>query len=321
MKFLLFLSALTLLLCGAVSADTVSLKDGHESNGVIVEDYHDRVIISTEKGEICHLKKDISKISYDADDENLVKLGAYYKDKGDYRTALYYYQAAHKANPNLKAAQEGTLLMNNLIFHGKEDEIQAQVALKQDTEEHKGVAGDQTAVSQGMDEKARLLEKLTGISLANSGWDIMVTKVARNSPAASAGIKESDIIVSIWGRLLRYTTLKDAYDLFLGSKVNEIRLTVSRTAAVVPEKGRAFGGASIQIGGKLAMEFDGLIIKKVASGGAMERAGIAEGDSVISIGSTSTRYLPLESVLLLIENSKDDTVNFQIQREVTLWKQ
>ena len=320
MKYIVPLPFFLLLLCRALNADTIYLKEGQETKGVVVEDYHDRIMLSTESGETCYLKKDIEKIKYDTPEDNLVKIGAMYKDKGDYKTALYYYDAAYKLNPSMKEAQDGTLLLINLITQKRESDLEAQVNLKQDTEEKMGkvIAEEISPPSSAI--KAKELQAKVGLSIKTLNSEIVVDKVLKNSPADTAGLKEKDVIISIWGKLLRYMQLKDVYNLFLGNTVSELKIMVARDIALTVRKNRIFRGAEDMIGGKLSMEFEGLTIKRVVPAGSLEKAGILEGDMVTKIRGYSTRYISIEAAYKLIEETKGNALKFEIQREFVVWK-
>ena len=77
-------------------ADTVYLENGEKMKGVIVEEYHDRVVISTYEGEKSILKKDVHTISYDLVEQNLVVLGDSYADRNKHGEAYFYYKKAVK---------------------------------------------------------------------------------------------------------------------------------------------------------------------------------------------------------------------------------
>lgn len=324
MKYLVILPLFLLLICGVLCADTIFLKEGQEIKGVIVEDYHDRVVFSTEKGEVCLLKSNIEKIGYDVLEENLVKLGAFYKDKGDYKLALHYYEGAYKLNPHMKEAQEGILLVTNMMFRKSESDLEKEVALRQDTEEKMGRPITSEAIEAGPSQteiaEAKELWEGVGIAIENVGPDIKVSRVLKNSPAAEAGIEEGDIIVSVWGRLIKYMQIEDVYDLFLRSKVSEFKVMVSRQKAVVLRRNHIFRGAEYMLGARLVVEFEGLTAGEVEAGSPFDNAGILKKDRITRIADASTMYMPLETAYKLIEEMKDNLLYLEIQREIGFWK-
>lgn len=321
MRYVIFLPFFLLFLPEGLNADALYLKDGQEAKGVVVEDYHDRIMLSTENGEICYLKKDIEKIRYDSAEDNLVKLGALYKDKREYKTALYYYEAAYRLNPALKEAQDGMLLMSNTIFRKKEDDLKMQVGLRQDTEEKKGEAGPQEGAAPYAQTKAKELAQKVGISIKAVNYEVRVDGVLKGSPAYNAGVKEGDTLISVWGKLLRYMQIEQIYKVFLNSTVSELKVVVARDAPLSLKRSHIFNSAEDMLGGRLKIEYEGLVVGDVVEGGPLEKAGFLKGDLITKVNNFSTRYLPLESIYKIIEGTKGDSLNFEIQRELIIWKQ
>jgi len=309
-----------LVLCTVLNADIMYLKNGQEVKGVIVEDYHDRVVLSAEKGESYYLKNQIEKIRYDTPEANLVKMGQIYKDKGEYKAALYYYRAAHKINPDMKEAQDGTILLTNLILQTREQDLEAQIAIKQDTEEKMGKVTGKKNLSVSLGIRAEELQRRLGISIRVIDSQVKVDKVFKKSVAYEAGIKKGDTIISVWGKLVRYMQLEDVYTLLLSGTINELKMVIARKAPLVLNEKRIFRGAEEMIGGRLRTKFRGLMVISILEAGPLKKAGIIEGDLLIKIGESPTRYMPLESAYKLIEETKKGLLNLEIQREFAIWK-
>jgi len=107
MKSLYFLLIFSLFAPATGSlADAIYLKDGKEVKGIVVEEYADRVVISTYEGEQMLPKSDIDNIEYDFVEQNLVKLGDRYKERHEFEKAYFYYEKAIKTNPDYKVARE-----------------------------------------------------------------------------------------------------------------------------------------------------------------------------------------------------------------------
>jgi len=321
MKYFLILPLFLFLIAKGLYADTVLLKDGQELKGVVVEDYHDRIVLSTEKGEIGVFKKEIDRISYDTKWEDFVKLGALYKDKGDYKPALYYYEAAYKLNPDSKEARDGISLVTNVMFRKKESDLEKEVALRQDTEERMGKAvSGEVFEAKATEASINKLWNSVGLAIENTGSDIKVRSVLKDSPAGKEGIKGGDEVISIWGKLVKYMQLEEVYSLFLASNVSEIRVNIARDKSVEVKKSRVFGGAEDMTGARLSMELEGLTVSDIKEEGPFKKAGILKGDMITRLGGVSTRYMPLEIAYKIIEDLKGDSLDLEIQREVILWR-
>jgi len=322
-KYIAVLPFFLLSACAVVCADTIYLRDTQqEVKGVVVEEYHDRVVLSAEGGEVTYFRNNIAKIDYDTAEDNLAKLGAYYKDKGDYTAALYCYQAAHKLNPTMKEAREGTLLVNNLIFREREADLEKQVTLRQDIENNArkigGAQSGRTVVS--LEAKRQELLHKVGIAIETAGPDIKVTRVLARSAASDAGILARDTMVAIWGKLIRYMQLKDVYQLFLGSGMSELRVVVSRDIPLALKEGNALASAGELMGGEIAMELEGLTVRQASPNGPAAKAGIAAGDRIAAIGGMPTRYMPLDEACALLKKNNGRTVRVRIEKELVLWK-
>jgi len=321
MKYLFILPLFLLLTGEGLYADTVLLKDSQELKGVVVEDYHDRIVLSTEKGETVVLKKEIDKISYDTREDDFVKLGALCRDKEDLKLALYYYEAAYKINPENKEAREGMSLVTNMMFRKKESDLEKEVALRQDAEDTMGkTVSDEVFEAKATEVLINKLWNSVGIAIETAGPDIKVSKVSNGSPAVNAGIKTGDLVISVWGKLVKYMRPKDVYDLFLTNNVSEIRVNIARGRSVELRKSRIFGSAEGMIGARLGMELEGLTVEDVKKDGPFEKAGLLQEDIITRLAGVSTRYMPLETAYKTIEGSKDSLLDLEIQREVTLWR-
>src|SRR3989338_3099525 len=65
----------SLFLCPILSADTIVMKNGKELKGLVVEQHADRVIFSTENGEVPIFLKGVKDIRYDEPAQNFMKIG------------------------------------------------------------------------------------------------------------------------------------------------------------------------------------------------------------------------------------------------------
>jgi C-terminal processing protease CtpA/Prc len=221
----------------------------------------------------------------------------------------------------MREAQEGSLLVTNMIVREKESDIAQDVAMRQDIEENMGPAQPSEQVeSRQLREGADELWRSIGIAIETSGPSVIVTRVMTKSPAYTAGIKPQDEIISIWGKLVKYMPLTGVYDMFLSSKVSEIRLAIEREKRPALKKKFFFRSTEDMIGARLSMDLDGLTVAQVRPGGPFDNSNILKGDRITMLGGVSTRYMPLESACKMIEKVKDGSLEIGIQREVTVWR-
>ncbi|MFA5142862.1 MAG: nickel pincer cofactor biosynthesis protein LarC [Candidatus Omnitrophota bacterium] len=321
-------SALMLIIAGAflsswslVFADTVITSNGEEIKGIVLEDYKDRMILSTASGERTIMKSDIKELYYDEEVDNLVKLAEQAKERRDYIRALTYYDMAFKVNPNSKAAKDGLVFLEGYLFRKEQAQKEDDVRKREDLERLQRTAAIEPPKVEEVPEKAARLKKAIGITFEIAGGFPCVANVQRNSPAEDAGIKAGDRLVAIWARLTGYMELKDLLDAFLDKPSLELKCTIERTVYIrLPPLKLVAPGAGELIGASLAMEFDGLTVSSVRANGAAAEAGLKKGDLVTFINGKQTRYMPLNKAISLIRRSKGDTVEFVLRREVLMWR-
>jgi len=285
-----------------VYCDTVDLKDGSEVKGIIVEQYKDRVVLSTEYGETEIDLTDIKQINYDLPEQNLVALAERYRQMRDYPRAYYYYDKAKKVNPNCKQAIEGVNFLEGYLFRKNIGKKVDDVRWRQDVESFR---------KYGTKESEPVLEKLRralGFELKEYGKDIKVLEVDANSPASNAGIKKGDIISSAWGRLTGYMSAEDVARLLTDTPQYEVGIKIDRAINVAPGTIKP---------SQLELQFDGLFLKGIKKKDLAHRAGLRDGDMIISVSGDNIRYTPKKQVLKMI-NETPRTVT--VRRELTIWR-
>ena len=114
-------------------ADNITLRDRNKVKGLIVDEYVDRIVVSTFEGEKTILRKDIKDIQYENEETRLLKLGDEATARGKYKNAIYYYQAVLKLNPDSVAARDGEIAaIRKQLGSGTEkakEEIDLMIAL------------------------------------------------------------------------------------------------------------------------------------------------------------------------------------------------
>ncbi|MFH1848543.1 MAG: PDZ domain-containing protein [Candidatus Omnitrophota bacterium] len=304
-------------------ADAVFTKNGREIKGVVVEEYDDRVVISTYKGEESILKEEIEEVRYDIPEENLSRLAALYKDKGEYKTALALYRKAYKLQPDFKEARDGMLLAQNLIFNKQEAYRKKQVSMRQDTERNLGAAQEESPDPRdAMQSRIKKVWETVGVEVMEdpATEQIAVKDVLEKSPADIHGIKQGDIILAIWGKLTRYMSPRDVMDLLLSEDITELRLTIMRRLNIKLAEDALLGGAKHRLGGAFEMLLEGLTVSDVKPDGPFHSAGVKNGDLVAYLDGKPTRYMSLPSAYELIEETDKDVIEIGIHRAVVLWK-
>jgi len=308
--FLVFMMAQ----CGR--ADEVAFKDGNTLKGVVVEDYSDRITLSTYEGEKSIMRAEIADIEYNSMEDNLLNLGAQYKDKKDFSSAYFYYKQALIVNPASRVARDGVFTSSQSLYRKKQKRHEDAVK-KQEIIEEFGRTGELKEKQPRPDIQA--LREDIGLGLGTSGVNPEVTAVKKGSAAAEGRIAVGDKIIAIWSRLTGYLSMEDIIARLTDTTQREIKLTVSRGVRVRLRRPRLIRTIKNIIGARFATEWDGLTIKEVFPNGPAEAAGLKVNDIVAEVAGNATRYMGADEAHRLIKSSGTE-LDLVIRREVTVWR-
>lgn len=301
-------------------ADTIYTNEGQEIRGIIVEDYKDRITLSTVNGEISIMKSDIKELYFDEEVDNLIKLAEQAKEKKDYIKALTYYDLAFRKNPNSKAAKDGLVFLEGYLFRKEQAQKEADVKRREELESFGATVSTVKPEAEEISQKAGRLKKALGITIEVKDGSPQIMSVKRNSPADEAGILKGDRIVAIWARLTGYMDMREVMDAMLDKPSLELKCTLERTVDLETSMFRMVVPASHLVGASFKMELQGLTVSSVKDGSAAAVAGLKAGDHVTAINGKPTRYMPLKKAISMIRHSKDGTVKLTIRRETLIWR-
>ena len=300
-------------------ADTVSFKDGKEEKGIVVENYHDRIVLSTVDGEKNIKKSDIKDIAYDRQEQNLVKLGDFHHNKNNLLTAYTYYMKAHQLNPDYKEAQDKFIHIRSLLLRRPEKQLMDNITRKQALFKESGKIYETEMKGKMADTIDERFKDATGLVLVSENEMPKVDMVVAGSPAQDSGIKKEDLIFAIWGRLTGYLNLDVIMDMIMASSSPEVMLTVKKRV-VIPAAKSGYGSA-FDMGFSLDMKEEGINVGWVKEDSQAAGQGLAKGDILTSIGGKPTRYLPLKDATRLInECYSKGSVELEILRDTVLWR-
>lgn len=302
-------------------ADTMILKDGKELKGVIVEDYQDRIIISTVDGEMAVMKDDVGSVYYDNEDENLIKFAERARERRDYSKAYGYYERALHLNPNSKAAKDGMVFCQSYVMRGQEVKKEDDVRRREEFERYGGFLGAGKPGVSSEEDAALKLDSIFGLRLKTGNGNPRVVSVKPRSTAYDAGVRADDTIIAIWGRLAGYMSLEEVIKTLLEKPSLEMKITIERTVDVMvnPRRG-ALSGLNDLVGANFVMKFDGLTVDKVIDGSSAADAGLKGGDLITAINGQNTRYMPLKKAIETVRDTKGQTAKITFRRELTMWR-
>nr|MBU1327976.1 PDZ domain-containing protein [Candidatus Omnitrophota bacterium] len=310
-KIIIFIALI--LTATTLYADTVILKNRTKVKGLVVDEYVDRIALSTIDGEKHILRKDIDKIEYDAPEQNFMQLGRAYDEKGWYDKAAFYYKKAMDINPDYKEAMDAYVASHAKMWREEEKRT------KKDIELHNMAIEWRTRKNKKIENvvksKESLVKESIGISIVEHEGVFRINEVIPGSSAYKSGIKKDDFLIGIWGRLVRYSKLEDVLKELIGPKYSEVKILVGKDISVPAEAGM---NMYKELGMSLSFEYEGLMVKDIISDKKGGLAGLKKGDFVIAIDNNITRYLPMDSVIALINNPKNNKIVFTVRRNINL---
>jgi len=279
-------------------ADTITLKNGKDLKGLVVERHTDRIILSTEKGEIPILLSGIKNIQYDDPEQNFMQIGRAYEAENKYGEALAYYEKALEVNPDFDDAKKAAAAMKSRFWaqttEGPQGEMEKQQAISDSWSS--GDLSSDTSAKKLISEDRKTLHHSLGLMLLKKGDWVIVDESSRKSDADVAGLEHGDRLVAIDAESLRYLGPEVVAKKMLLPHYSSFTLDYEREYRVE----KAGGNAGLH----LKLDQEGTVIEKVDDGSAAADAGLRAGDLVMSIDGKSTRYMPLGKVTEILRASQ-----------------
>ena len=299
-----------------VHADTITLKNGKQLKGLVVEQHFDRILLSTEKGEIPILLSGIKDIHFEDQAQNLMQVGKAYETQGKLGVALAYYEKALEFNPELDEAKKASMSVRNRFWtaHAEvpRNEVEKQQMLFDSWSE--GKSFDQVIKARTVDETQALRERL-GLALEKRGDWARVAYADPMKDAAAAGLKKNDRLVAMDGDSLRYTNADAVRKGLLVPRYVNFNLEFERDCFLHVEKSAR---DLKDLGLDLKLEYRGLVIKSVEQGSLAEKAGLKTGDLLVQVNGDAIRYTPLNQVVRRIHDSTETPLVISIRRSILM---
>lgn len=312
-------AAACLLWIGSAAADTVQLKDGEQLKGLVVEEYEDRVILSTADGEMPVMRKEILKVEYDDPSYTLLSMGRELERNKKFGEALSYYEKAAQLNPSLQEAKTAAIGVRSKMWAGFTEgplgEMQKQQEI-QDAYRADTSIEDEARRSEEADES--LLWKRMGVELLQDGDFIRVEDVRIGGYGHQAGMRIGDVIYAVDGHSMRYiqkrTVMKDLLNPRYASMTMEVRRKVTFPAKVAKTDLR-------NLGIDLKQDYNGVVIHRVKSGSPADRYGVKAGDRLMHVGGSSTRYMPLNKIGSAFKSNQGKAFSIETSRTLQMARQ
>ena len=297
-------------------ADMVLLKNEKSLKGLVVEKHADRIILSTERGEIPILLSGIRDITYDTAEQNFFKVGKAYEAENKLGPALAFYEKALEENPNFEEAKAAALGVRNRFWasstEGPINEVEKQQAVYDAWQ--RGSAPEEI-IKKKAKEQAGLLKERLGMTLEKKGDWVRLASVDSTKSAALAGLQRNDRLVSIDGESLRFLNLESVVKAMLVPRHSNFNLEFERDCFL---NKNGLKGNERNLGLRLKLEYRGLIVASVKDIGSAEAAGLKDEDLLTRVNGVATRYMPIRDVMRLIADPKAAKIVFTVRRQALL---
>lgn len=316
MKGLAVFFLLSLSLCRESFADTITLKNGKDLKGLVVEKHADRIILSTERKEIPILLKGIKNIQYDDPERSLLEVGKVYEQSGELAVALAYYEKALTINPGFEEARAGSQGVRNRFWavstQGPKNEIEKQQLLYDAWGQGRSI---NDLIRKKVIEETKALRDGLGIRLEKKGDWVRIQYVDSQKDAWIAGLRKNDRLVSIDGQSLRYLSVDLIQKSFLSPRYSNFTLEFERDIFLHGDGNRRSSG---KLGFQLELEYQGLVVTGIKPDTPANQSGLRDQDLLVAVNGEPVRYLPIDQVSGLIQKTSHDRVVLSIRRTALL---
>ncbi|MFH1395707.1 MAG: PDZ domain-containing protein [Candidatus Omnitrophota bacterium] len=301
LPFLLLFSFLVRFSC----ADIVVFKNGSKIKGLIVDEFNDRIILSTAVGEKTIVKSSMKSAMYDTEEDFLLQKAENYEKSYRYVKAYYVYEKILELNPLCEEASKRLYCLRNYLENSVRREAIEAISKKNNPVR---IAKEQGNLEQ--------LAETFGVVLAGNGEYVYVKDVTR---AASNQLRVNDRIISVWGKKTSYMDAEAVAALFIS--FGEVKFEIERIVfPVLSQKDNLFALYKKIIGAELKLCEKGVFINKLIPGGCFDKIGIREGDFLSSINKKNTRYMPMSVLTDTIVANNGVKTEIGIRRDIVFWK-
>lgn len=305
------IALVTFLLSLCAFGDTVIMKDGKRTKGLILDEFTDRIVVSTVEGEKTLMVSDIRSAVYSTEEKALMQKARNHQRRREYIEAYYTYEKVLELDPDSKEARERINYLESYIETATRESMRDKMTLGKAPLDEKEEEPREVVVARDL-----------GIVLAPGEKYVQVEKVT--TAEASTLLEPGDRIVAVWSEMTAYMDEGDVLNLLLVP--GEMRLVIERTTYPVLSHAKSWGYRILfssykeVIGASLKLYKRGVIIRGVSLRGPFGEFGIEEGDLLYRIGSKNTRYMHISRIVDFIMANQGRRIEVVIRRDVTLWR-
>lgn len=311
LKRIIALAVIIILFSSSVFADVVIMKDGQRIKGLILDEFKDRVVVSTVEGEKTIMVSDIRSAIYSSEEKALMQKARNHEKRRQEIEAYYTYEKVLDIDPDLTEAKERRNYLRSYIEIGTRQKIMENMT-----------SGKTAFDSNRKENAASFVAQDIGIALIPGGKYVQVARVTKANVLDR--IKPGDKIVAVWSEMTAYMDVGEVSSMMLVP--GEVRLEIERTTFPTLSYAKSwiyrllFSSYKEAIGAGLELYTKGVIVKDIFEGGPFQEAGIANGDLVYRINGKNTRYIPMKRIVETLMADQGKQVEVVVRRNVTLWK-
>lgn len=308
--------------CGCIFADTIRLINGQEVRGVIIDEVDEKVVINTSDGKKDIARRNIESVDYSEPEQYYFNLGNKLRRESKIEEASVAYQRALAIRPDFGRAKQALFSLRVYRWNEQEETLKKQIELLNNFQKDVEFGSVRDAVVTPIVYDEEKVYRQIGFFLQKQGSVVVVKQVRQGSVADRAGIKESDVIVTLGGMRLDDMDYAVLLRKFIMS-LPEIRISIYRKFSVYPVKESNWlswlPSPSFYWGLGTSLGYEGLTIKKIKQGSAVWSAGLKVNDIIFSINNNPVQFLSPAKVnkLMMMDRKKLDMI---VLRYVTFWK-
>ncbi|MEA3489107.1 MAG: PDZ domain-containing protein [Candidatus Omnitrophota bacterium] len=312
--FIFITVAMTFFYSSPSRADTVILKSGDRIKGLILEEFKDRIVLSTVQGEKTIMKSAIRSAIYDSEEKALMQKGRNQLKKGQYIRSYQTYEKVVELDPGLDEARERLNYLRSYLETKARHDVLDGLRAKRERFEN----------ARSKTPAQRLFDEL-GLVIAPGEKYVSIEKVSIDTVRESgSGLEPGDRIVAVWGEMTAFMDVEEVSEVLLAP--GEIRMTIERmlrpelSSAGKMFKGLFSPGYRKIAGAVIELKKEGYVVGDMEKGGPFEKAGIRSGDLLCRINGANTRYMPMRELDRVLEENQNERIEVVVRRDVTLWK-
>ncbi|MBU0479137.1 PDZ domain-containing protein [bacterium] len=290
-------------------ADEIFLKNGDSLKGIVVEQYDDRIIVSTSGGEIGIYKNRILNTEFNNVEQSYLWLGDTYLKKNELDRAEKAYKDALEINPDFQSAKDALLRLQETkkadVIEAPEIKEQMDFILRNMF----GIEIDKISNDNRLQVYLEfILRNMLGIEIDRISNDNRL-QVYPNCPAVKDQIQTGNKLVAVHGLLIKYMPIVNVEKYLIGSGKGKVRITIERDVQLYKP-------------GKLGVEIEikqtGLTVTHVVTNSAAERMKLQKGDRIVKINEKSTRYMNIKQAVKNLKQGCEQQLSLVMRRDIVL---